>query len=105
MLTNRGQTAAQMERDLHLSRGSFYKWKKSDPNMETLIKLADYFDASLDYLLCRDSSEAALPQDQLRLLQLYRSMTADGKERLLEQAEMISEKYVKKTKDSEDVIA
>lgn len=105
MLTNCGKTGAQLERDLNLSRGSIYKWKKSDPNMETLIKLADYFDSSLDYLLCRDSDEPALPQDERRLLSFYRSMTQDGKDRLFEQAELIAGKYVKKTMDNKDVIA
>ena len=73
--------------------------------METLIKLADYFGASVDYLLCRDSGETCLQQDERRLLELYRSMMQAGKDRLFEQAEMIAEKYVKKTKVSEDVIA
>ena len=94
-----------MERDIQLSRGSFYKWKKSDPNMETLINLANYFEVSVDYLLCRDSGETVLQQDEIRLLSYYRSMTQTGKDRLIEQAEMIAEKYIKKTKDSEDVIA
>ena len=30
-----------------------YEYGTSDPTREVLIKLADYFDVSLDYLVCR----------------------------------------------------
>ncbi|MEF9952176.1 MAG: helix-turn-helix transcriptional regulator [Clostridium sp.] len=32
---------------------SNYETGKSEPNIQTLILLADYFNVSLDYLLCR----------------------------------------------------
>lgn len=38
---------------LNLSRNSIYSWKKSSPKAETLQKVADYFDVSVDYLLGR----------------------------------------------------
>ena len=97
MLTNCKITAAQMERDLHLSRGSFYKWKKSDPNMETIIKLADYFGASVDYLLCRDYGETFLQQDERRLLDLYRSMSDQGKQHLMLTAQTDAAVFIKKS--------
>ncbi|MCL2412292.1 MAG: helix-turn-helix domain-containing protein [Treponema sp.] len=33
-----------------------YEYGQNEPNMETLVKLADYFDVSADYLLGRSDS-------------------------------------------------
>ena len=42
--------------DLGLTEGGYqnYELGKYEPKMETLIKFADYFDVSLDYLAGRD---------------------------------------------------
>lgn len=39
-----------------IGRGTIYKWNKSAPNTENLVKVADYFNVSIDYLLGRDHS-------------------------------------------------
>ncbi|EGO5060749.1 helix-turn-helix transcriptional regulator [Enterococcus faecalis] len=44
---------AEVERQAGLSSGSITKWDKSSPKVETLQKVADYFDVSTDYLLGR----------------------------------------------------
>lgn len=38
------------------SSDTFFKWKKfnRDPRIETVIKLADYFDVSIDYMVGRE---------------------------------------------------
>lgn len=43
---------------LGVSRSAVYKYQegKAEPNIETLIKLADYFDVSLDYLCGRQNN-------------------------------------------------
>jgi len=45
----------RIEKDLHISGGTMYNWliNKSLPNVENLVKLADYMDVSVDYLLGR----------------------------------------------------
>lgn len=42
---------AKMERDIQISKGASYKWKNSDPSMEILKKLSEYFNVSADYIL------------------------------------------------------
>lgn len=49
------------ERDMGLSKGAVYKWKKCSPNMETLIKISKYFSVPIDYLTGKE--EDALPAD------------------------------------------
>lgn len=41
----------QLEKELGLSTGSVCKWKKSIPRADTLLKVANYFNVSVDYLL------------------------------------------------------
>ena len=48
-------TQYRIEKDLHISGGTMYNWltNKSVPSTESLLKLADYMDCSVDYLLGR----------------------------------------------------
>ncbi|OTN87563.1 hypothetical protein A5819_000009 [Enterococcus sp. 7E2_DIV0204] len=43
----------QLEMKFGYSNGYLAKWKNNTPNSEELIKLADYFDVTVDYLLGR----------------------------------------------------
>jgi len=53
---NINKTQREVSVDLGLSDGSYqnYELCKYEPKMETLIKFADYFDVSIDYLTGRD---------------------------------------------------
>ena len=48
-------TQYRIEHDANVSGGSMYKWLKNQsvPTVETLVKLANYMDISVDYLLGR----------------------------------------------------
>ena len=48
-----GLSVFDLAEKLGLSRNSVYSWKKSSPKAETLEKVADYFNVSVDYLLGR----------------------------------------------------
>lgn len=53
LLNQKGISAAKMCRELGFSSGLFYQWKKGsqNPSMDKLIKIAQYFNVSVDYLL------------------------------------------------------
>ena len=53
---NKSGSVAQMEKDLDMAVHATQKWKTSMPSAKYLIKLADYFDCSVDYLLGRYSN-------------------------------------------------
>ncbi len=54
--TERGIPQVKLAMDLNLSQNSIsrYETNQREADYETLIKIADYFDVSLDYLLERD---------------------------------------------------
>ena len=52
----KGVSIKQLERDLGFAENSVKKWNVSMPNSASLIKLADYFGVSVDYLLGREDA-------------------------------------------------
>ena len=55
-LKDSGKTEVKLQDDLHLSSSLTYKWlnDKSTPTVINYLKLAEYFDCSIDYLLGRE---------------------------------------------------
>ncbi|WP_242387291.1 helix-turn-helix domain-containing protein [Enterococcus gallinarum] len=43
----------EVAEELGLSRNAIYQWKTSSPKAESLAKVAEYFNVSMDYLLGR----------------------------------------------------
>lgn len=52
-----GYTQWDVAEILNISRSTLSKYEKGilEPNLENLIKLADLYNVSCDYLLCRDT--------------------------------------------------
>ncbi len=52
----RGFTQQNMADKLELSLNAYQKYEQSEryPSFDCLVRIADIFDVSLDYLLCRD---------------------------------------------------
>lgn len=48
-----GLTQKELAENVGVQQGAINKWesKQTEPNIEKLVKLADYFDVSLDYLI------------------------------------------------------
>ena len=76
-------------KQLDFSNATSTSWKKNAtlPNGETLLKLADYFDCSIDYLL--DRPLPCMQDDHIKkeLLMYYDKLSEEGKARLLQYAE------------------
>lgn len=51
-----GLTQQNMADKLEISLNAYQKYEQAErsPSLECLVKIADIFDVSLDYLLCRD---------------------------------------------------
>ncbi|MBF7115215.1 helix-turn-helix domain-containing protein [Pediococcus pentosaceus] len=52
---DRGESLAQLERNLKLSNGIISTWKKGKASSDKIEKVADYFNVTTDYLLGRTS--------------------------------------------------
>jgi len=48
-------TAAQLSKELSLTKSIFTQWKQElqKPSVEAITKIADYFNVSTDYILCK----------------------------------------------------
>ena len=53
LANEKGVSLSELERSIGISNGSISKWEKSSPKADTLQKVADYFNVSVDYLLGR----------------------------------------------------
>ena len=51
-----GLSLTTLELKLNLGNGTISRWSKSSPNSDKLIKVADFFHVTTDYLLGRSSS-------------------------------------------------
>lgn len=74
---------------LNISITGYASWEQglSEPNIENLIKLADFYNTTVDYLINREEEdgriiiqEPELPNDEKNLLTNYRKLPADLKE-------------------------
>ncbi len=68
---------------LNMSQVSYgrYELETSEPTIDTLCKLANYYDVSLDYLIGRDyrNQFSYLTEDEKLLLTDYRQLTQKNK--------------------------
>lgn len=55
----RGITVSELENRVGFGKNSIYKWKTQSPKIETLQKVAEYFQVSTDYLLGRTDNPTA----------------------------------------------
>lgn len=100
ILSESGKMQKDICADLGIPKQKLSNWKTgySEPNFDDIIMLANYFDVSTDYLLglsdelgASVSSPAALPADEKELLDLYRQLNYEGKQRLIARAEVMIE--------------
>lgn len=72
-----------------ISNSTMYGWDKGQqPAADTIVKIADYFEVSADYLLGRSNdigiinANANLATDEVEILNLYRQMNFQDKNQL-----------------------
>ncbi|GHU60653.1 hypothetical protein AGMMS49975_29720 [Clostridia bacterium] len=84
-----------------------FEYGKLKPSLDTLIKIADFFGVSLDYLAGRADNDntikiektGSLTQEEKRLLEDYRKLGKINQVRVLERIQMLLEQRTAKTQN------
>lgn len=86
----KGISISKLESDLGFGNSSIKKWEKvSSPSVDKIVKVASYFDVSVDYLLGRTDiigsiSEIIKDEDIISLQRARQKMTPKDKERMIQ---------------------
>ena len=72
-MTSKKLSERQIEKEIGITQSSIYAWRiaKAKPSLDALIKLANYFNVTVDYLLDREASTAtniSTPSNQQKTL-------------------------------------
>lgn len=84
LMQEKGVQQQQMAEFLNVSRATIYKYQqgKAEPNIKTLIALADYFDVSLDFLCGRQNKNLifadSLSEKKKELINLIKDLDDDS---------------------------
>lgn len=80
---NNGLTQKQLAQQLNITDKAYWSYERgrTEPDINTLIKIADYFDVSLDYLCGRQNNNLifadSLSVGQKKLIELIKRLTPD----------------------------
>ena len=78
-----GYTQNQIAKILNTSQSNYSKYEKNiiEPNIDTLIKIANYFNVSLDYLCGRQNKNLiftdSLSTEKRQLIEMIKSLSDD----------------------------
>ena len=90
-------TQKELAEVIGVDRTTYVKYESGDsePSFEKLIKLADFFEVSLDYLFGREPGKKELQKDEETILLKYRQMDEPDRAKLQERSDAIleNEKY------------
>lgn len=106
----KGCTIAEIERDLGIGNGVIAKWEKGkkSPPVDTLRKIAEYFDVTIDYIcggqqrfpprigsdryepIALNIPEFDIPEDQAELNDLYMMLNDSAKANLISYARYLA---------------
>ena len=53
----------QLSRDIEVSKNTIGRWDTNSPSIDKVVKVADYFNVSLDYLCGRTNKKSPPPED------------------------------------------
>ncbi|MCM6930303.1 helix-turn-helix domain-containing protein [Enterococcus italicus] len=100
-----GISVNDLEEKIDIGKNSLYSWKKNIPKGTNLLKVADYFHVSTDYLLGRTDSPNGYADSPLQLTveeALASVMSSDGKPLTDHDREVLTgiiEAYIEKNSD------
>ena len=81
LMMSRHMNKSELAKAVGVSSGNLSDWAngRSQPSIDKLIRLADYFDVSVDYLVGRDDRFPQPSPDTFELVRLYEDLDREGK--------------------------
>lgn len=90
LCSRKGITIAKLESDLGFGNSSIKKWEKSSsPSVDKIVKVATYFDVSIDYLMGRTDIESSMSEiigdeDIISFQRARQKMTPKDREKMMQ---------------------
>lgn len=74
-----GLTLAKLEKKLNIANGTITRWKNGQASQKNIVKIADFFNVTTDYLLGRNAARQSiqLNEPEKDLLSNFRRLTKD----------------------------
>ena len=88
----KGVTLTEIERACEFSKSSMRKWSENIPSIEKIIRVADYLETSLDFIIYGEEKRASLTENEQQLLNNYRKCDVIDRARIEERALSLSER-------------
>ena len=93
----KGLTQVELAKLLNVQQTTVSKWEvgRATPDYPVLIKLAELFDVSIDYLLGADEHRKepdALTTEERKLLEGYREIDSDARKLVMQTIEMLQKR-------------
>lgn len=90
----RGETLASLERKMDFGNGTIRRWGDTTPSGDKLVKIADFFHVSVDYLLGQESPQFAPinddPDENYTILSRNaKKLSPEKREKLLNMAKLM----------------
>ena len=87
LLKIKGISQQKMTVDLSLARNTIYNWKRHNniPNGETLLKLSEYLNVSVDNLL--ENENFCLTDNEQKLINYFRSLNQEQQKKFMKSTE------------------
>lgn len=90
-IEHKGMKPSEFSNKVGFSRTSFYKFKKAYPTLENLIKIAEFLDVSIDYLLGRTT--------QRKIADDINNPLLERDPKLVEFLNYVNDRYLENNKD------
>ena len=111
-LDNTFHSDYKIEKELNLTNGNISHWRagRSKPSLDAVIKLADYFNVSIDYLVGREMSTVShtslvkpLTEDEQQAIRLCNALPRNMRNRWFERGEILLEQVKTESQGGGDV--
>lgn len=96
---NHETTIKQLEINTGIANGVIRKWDTVSPRLEYVVRVANYFGVSVDYLLCRqeasqsenvNNADATRSEAEQKVVDLYNSMPPEMQKAAIAQLEALA---------------